>query len=101
MKMRKFWKNLTALLLAAVMVFSVFPVNAQAASSSEIRDQINDLKDEKKELQEELNKIRSQYQANEDEMADLVAQKNLIDQEISCFMSRWKTSMPRLLPSAF
>lgn len=83
MKTRKFGKNLTALLLAAVMAFSMFPVSARAASSSEIREQINELKDEKAELQAQLKEIRGQYQANEDEMVDLVGQKNLIDQEIA------------------
>ena len=83
MKTRAFGKKLTACLLAAVLIFSMFPFSAQAASSSEIRNQINELKEEKKELQEQINKIRSQYKANEDEMVNLVAQKDIIDQEIA------------------
>ena len=83
MKTRAFGKKLTACLLAAVLIFSMFPFSAEAASSSEIRNQINELKEEKKELQEQINKIRSQYKANEDEMVSLVEQKDIIDQEIS------------------
>ena len=83
MTTRKFGKKLIACLLTAVMVFSMFPYTAQAASSSEIRSQINDLKEEKKELQEQIDKVRSQYQANEDEMVNLVGQKDVIDQEIA------------------
>ena len=83
MKTRAFGKKLTACLLAAVLIFSMFPFSAEAASSSEIRNQINELKEEKKELQEQINKIRGQYKANEDEMVSLVEQKDIIDQEIS------------------
>ena len=68
MKTPKTGKNLIALALAAVMAFSMLPVSAQAASSSEIRNQISELKDEKAELQEQLNEIRSQYKANENEI---------------------------------
>ncbi len=83
MKTRNTRKMLIALTMAAVLAFSMFPVTAEAASSSEIRNQIEELKDEKAELQDKLKEIRSQYRANENEMADLVAQKDLIDQEIS------------------
>ena len=83
MKTRAFGKKLTACLLAAVLIFSMFPFSAEAASSSEIRNQINELKEEKKELQEQINKIRGQYKANEDEMVSLVEQKDIIDQEIA------------------
>ena len=83
MKMSKTGKSLLACLLAAVLMFSMMPLQAQAASSSEIRSQIKELKTEKEELQKKINEIRSQYKANENEMADMVAQKDLIDQEIS------------------
>ncbi len=83
MKLHKKTKSAIAGLLALVLAFSLFPVDAQAASSSEIREQIKDMKEEKAELQEQLDEIRSQYKANADEMADLVAQKDLIDQEVA------------------
>ena len=83
MKVSKTGKSLLACLLAAVLMFSMMPLEAQAASSSEIRAQIKDLKAEKAELQEKINEIRGQYKANENEMVDMVSQKDLIDQEIS------------------
>ena len=83
MKIKKIGKSIVACLLAASLAFSVSPIEAKAASSSEIRNQISELKEEKAELQEQINELRGQYQKNEDEMLDLVAQKDLIDQEIA------------------
>lgn len=83
MKINKLGKSLIACLMAAVIGFSMAPVDAQAASSSEIRQQISELKEEKAELQEKIDELRGQYQQNENEMLDMVAQKDLIDQEIS------------------
>ncbi len=75
--------TLIACLLAAVMVLTSVPLQAEAASSSEIKKQINALESEKKALQAQIDEIRSQYEANEDELLDMVNQKNVIDQEIS------------------
>lgn len=83
MKKINFGKSVMAGLLAAVMVFSMFPLSAEAASSSEIRQQIKDMKAENKELEEKLKGLRDQFQENEDEMINMVAQKDLIDQEIA------------------
>ena len=83
MKLQKSGKSLLALLLAAVLAFSMFPVTAEAASSSEIREQIKDMKSEKSELEKQLKELRSQYKENKNEMVDMVNQKNLIDQEIA------------------
>jgi len=83
MKHLRFGKSTLAALLAAVMVFSMIPLSASAASSSEIRNQIKDMKAENAELEEQLKDLRSQFKENENEMVDLVAQKDLIDQEIA------------------
>ena len=83
MKKRNFGKSVLAGVLAAVMVFSMFPVSAEAASSGEIRQQIKDMKAENKELEEKLKGLRDQFQENENEMLNMVAQKDLIDQEIA------------------
>ncbi len=74
---------LIAAVLAVIMAVSSVPLQADAASSSEIKKQINELKSENKKLQEEIDKIRSQYQANENELLDMVNEKNIIDQEIT------------------
>ncbi len=83
MKYPKIGKTALAGLMAAVIAFSMMPLPASAASSSEIRGQIEDIKAENAELEEQLENLRSQYQANENEMVDMVAQKDLIDQEIA------------------
>ena len=87
MKNRKFWVSLMAGFLAAVMllgmIVSVIPVPANAASSSEIREQIKKLKAEKAEIAEQIKKIQGQFDANEDEIENLVGQKDAIDQEIA------------------
>ncbi len=83
MRKRKLGIKLLVCLLACTMVFGWLPNQAEAASSSEIKEQLDELKDQNSELKEELAALRSQYQANENEIEDLVNQKDLIDQEIS------------------
>ena len=76
---------LTTGIMAVVMALSIvlwlIPA-ASASSSGEIRQQINSLKDEQERLQEMKSDLESQFQENEDEIANIVAKKNLIDQEI-------------------
>ena len=86
MKNRKKLVSILAGIMAAVMLLSLLlsllPTHAHAASSSEIRKQINDLKKQKEEIQEQIQDVKDQYEQNEDEIADIVARKNVIDQEI-------------------
>ena len=77
------------LILAAVLlmglVLNTVAVPANAAdglSSSEIRDQINELERLQEENQEEIKKLENQLQDNLTEMEAIVAQKNIIDQEV-------------------
>ena len=88
MKNRKKFVSIMAGILAAVMlltlILSILPAGASAAeSSSEIRDQINELEKQQEELDKEMAEIQKQYEANADEMQDMVNQKNIIDQEIA------------------
>ena len=71
------------MILAAVLLVSVIPAESYAASSDEIRKEINATKQRNKGIQEELNAIQSQYKANSDEIADLVSQKDTMDQEMN------------------
>ena len=69
--------------LACLMAVSLhLPTPANAASSSEIRKQINALKEEKEAIQEKIEEVQAQYEENENEIANIIAQKNVIDQEI-------------------
>ena len=80
---RKSAKAAIALALAAVTLLGYLPVQAQAASSSEIKKQISSLKEEYAQGEAQLNELKAQYNANEDEIEDLVEQKDVIDQEIT------------------
>ena len=86
MKKRKQMVSILAGIMAAVMlltlVLSLLPTRASAASSSEIRKQINALKEEKAALQDKIAEVQDQYEQNENEIADIIAKKNVIDQEI-------------------
>ena len=86
MKNRKRMVSLMAGVMAAVMlltlILGLLPVRASAASSSEIRKQINQLKEEKEALTEKIQEVKEEYKANENEIADIIARKNVIDQEI-------------------
>ncbi len=86
MKNRKKLVSLLAGLMAAIMlltlILSIVPVRASAASSSEIRKQINALKKEKEEIKDKIKEVQEQYEENEDEIVNIISKKNVIDQEI-------------------
>ena len=86
MKNRKRLVSILAGIMAAIMlltlVLGMIPTRASAASSSEIRKQINKMKEEVKEIKEEIKEVQAQYEENEDEIANIIAKKNVIDQEI-------------------
>ena len=58
MKKPNMGKSLIALFLAALMVLTAVPVPASAATIAELKDQISDLKEEKKAMQAEINQLR-------------------------------------------
>lgn len=86
MSKRKNHVSALAGMLAAVMLLSlilgIMPAPVSAASSSEIKKQINQMKEEQNELIKQQEDLQNQYEKNEDEIADMVNQKLLIDQEI-------------------
>ena len=85
MKNRKKLISIMAGIMAAIMllsfILSLIPA-AMAASSGEIRNQINDLKGLQAEIQNQMEELKNQVQENEDEIANLVSKKNVLDQEI-------------------
>ena len=86
MKNRKRMVSILAGIMAFVMlltlILGLLPTPAHAASSSEIRKQINQLKKEKEEIKDKIAEVQDQYEENEDEIADIISRKNVIDQEI-------------------
>lgn len=87
MNNKKFWISLLAGLMAGIMILTLLlqliPTPAQAASSSEIKNQINEMEKDQAELQKELDKLEKQRKENLSELKDMVAQKNIVDQQIS------------------
>lgn len=92
MKKKTMLAFVLALLMVLSTVFGTMPTDAEAASSSEIKQQINEMNAQKKKLQEELKKLKAQYKENENEMIELVNQKNLIDQEINLIDAQIRNS---------
>lgn len=83
MKYSPFLRSVTAAFLAAVLVFGMFPAPVHAATTSEIKADITDLKVENAIIQAQIDAIRSQYNANASEMQALVDQKSAVDEEIA------------------
>ena len=80
-KMIAILAGVMAAIMLLSLILSLIPV-ARAASSSEIKKQIEEMKEQQQELKAEMEALRAEYNANEDEIARLVDEKNLIDQEI-------------------
>ena len=86
MKNRKTLVSLFAGIMAAIMLLSllasIIPM-AHAASSAEIRNEINDLKVEREQLKDQISDLNDQIDANMSEIEKIIAQKNAIDTEIA------------------
>lgn len=87
MKNKKLWVSILAGLLAALMIFgiiaSALPTYVSAEkSSAEIQQEINQMKEQLKNNKSEVAKLEGQLSANMNKMEDIVANKNLIDQQI-------------------
>lgn len=83
MTKRKLGMAVIAVCLILAALIGMIPPAAEAASSSEIKKQINELEKEEEELQKKIDGLREQYQEAENEIQDMVNQKDLIDQEIA------------------
>ena len=85
MKNKKLWVSILAGLLAAIMVISlvvgILP-SVNAKSLSEYQQDLQDLKDQRKDLQEQMDALGKKISANQTEIGKIADQKNVIDQEI-------------------
>ena len=92
MKNRKSFTSTIAFWLAALMLLTqlagVIPMEVSAASSSEIRAQIDALESKQSDIQAQIAELDSQISENLTEMQDVVAQKQIIDQEIFLLYSQ-------------
>ncbi|MBR4863536.1 MAG: peptidoglycan DD-metalloendopeptidase family protein [Oscillospiraceae bacterium] len=86
MRNRKLWVSILSGVLAVIMVLSlvvgVLPGVVNAASLGALQQQVNDLKDKRKEIQAEIDELEGKLSANLESMAEVVAQKNNIDQQV-------------------
>jgi len=91
MRNRKRMVSILAGVMAAIMlltlVLGLIPTRASAASSSEIKKQIAALKEDREAVKEKIKDVQAQYEENEDEIANIIAKKNVIDQEIQLLYS--------------
>ena len=72
-------KRIICFLLSIVLALSItinFPT-VNAASSSEIRRQINQLKKERAEIQEQIKEVQAQKAETKDEIAIIISRKKL------------------------
>jgi len=85
MDKRKRLISILAGLMALIMLLGLivgFIPTAHAARSDELKAQLDALKEEKAEIDAKIEEIQGQITENNDDMKDMVAQKDLIDQEI-------------------
>jgi len=93
MKNRKLWISLVAGILVAALLLSLIlaalPVRAEQ-SSSEIRDQINQMQADNAALEAEINKLKEQQKDNATDIQDLVVQKSVIEQQVGLLHAQIK-----------
>ena len=86
MKNKKRLVSIIAALLALVMVFGIIamivPTPVSAESSASIKKRIEALEEEKKGIDAKIKDLKGQISDNFESMEEIVAQKNLIDQEV-------------------
>ena len=86
MRKRAFRKILSGSLCFALLLalFGGFdPFAANAASSWELQEELDDLEEQNEELQAQIDELRGQMDENLTELKALMEQKDLVDQEIS------------------
>lgn len=85
MKNKKLWISILAGIMAAIMILSlivgILP-HANAASSSEIKNQIGNLQNQQNDMQSQIDALKAQQKENLTEINDLVGQKKVIEQQV-------------------
>ena len=71
-----------AAVLLLSLILSLVPQKVDAASSSAIQQQINQLQKDQQELQNEINALKAQQKENLNDIKDMVGQKSVIEQQV-------------------
>lgn len=82
MDKRKLLASLLVMALLLGLAVGFVPTTASAATSGELKQQLNALKQENAELKTQIKKLKSQIKENSSEIEKMVEEKNVIDQEI-------------------
>ena len=87
MKHQKLIVSVIAGIMAAVMVFGLvaglLPGKADAASSSELKNQLDQLQSQKDAISEQLKDLEKQQSSNRDDIQSIIDQKGVIDQQVA------------------
>ena len=76
-------RKAAAWILIAAFLLAWVTVPARAASSSEIRKQIQALQEQKKEIEAQIAQVKAEYQGNQDEIGEIFVRKQALDQEVN------------------
>ncbi len=83
MKHKKFLAGILCFALMLSFVAGISPVPVDAASSSQIKQELDKLEDRNDEIQKEISGLRNQLAENLEDLSALAAQKDLVDREIT------------------
>ena len=87
MKNKRVWISVVAGLMAAVMILSliigILPRDAEAASSSALKQQLDELQAQKDEISGKLDDLEKQQSENLSDIEAIIAQKDVIDQQVA------------------
>lgn len=84
---KKLVASILALILVGAMMFDlavdVLPQQAEAVTSSELKEQLDALKADKNEISQKLEDLEAQQQENRDDIQGIMDEKTVIDQQIA------------------
>ena len=87
MKNRKVTISLIAVLLivamSASLMVNILPQEVRAATSSELKEQLNELKKDKDALMDKIADLEKQQSENLNDMESIINQKSVIDQQVA------------------
>ena len=89
-------KRYLSALCALVVMLGLLPFWGRAASSGEIREEINALQEEAQALAERQDALEAQLADTLEEIEDIVAQKNIIDQQIALLQEQIRNTWAQI-----
>jgi murein DD-endopeptidase MepM/ murein hydrolase activator NlpD len=87
MRNKKLWVSILAAVMAGIMLLSlvvgILPRNASAATSNELKDQLEDLQSQKDAITSQIKELEKQQNANRESMEDIMQQKAVLEQQVA------------------